>query len=120
MMKKLSDFKDEKGIEIASEVLSVIMEMLADERNRKQEGEKNKFKMFTAFMRNTPDKMKEIFAILSEEDIKDYHCDGAEAMANMMILSNDPIILGLFTSQSQTGDAKSSGSASVNTTESEM
>ena len=42
MMKKLSDFKDEKGIEIASEVLSVIMEMLADERNRKQEGEKNK------------------------------------------------------------------------------
>lgn len=115
MMKKLSDFKDERGIEIASEVLSVIMEMLADERNRKQEGEKNKFKMFSAFMRNTPDKMKEIFAILSEEDAKTYHCDGAEAMTNLLIMVNDPIILGLFTLQSQTGDAKSSGSVSENT-----
>lgn len=114
MMKKLSDFKDEKGIEIASEVLSVIMEMLADERNRKQEGEKNKFKMFSAFMKNTPDKMKEIFAILSEEDVKSYHCNGAEAMTNLLIMANDPIILGLFLSQSQTGDATSSGSASEN------
>lgn len=117
MMKKLSDFKDEKGIEIASEVLSVIMEMLADERNRKQEGEKNRFKMFSAFMKNTPDKMKEIFAILSEEDVKSYHCDGAEAMTNLLIMVNDPIILGLFTLQSQTGDAKSSGSVSESTGE---
>ena len=116
-MKKLSDFKDEKGIVIASDVLSVIMEMLADERNGAQQGEKNRFKMFTAFMRNTPEKMREIFAILSEEDVKSYHCDGAEAMTNMMILANDPIILGLFLSQSQTGDAKSSGSASENTEE---
>lgn len=114
MMKKLSDFKDEKGIEIASEVLSVIMEMLADERNREQEGEKNRFKMFSSFMKNTPGKMKEIFAILSEEDVKTYHCDGAEAMTNLLIMANDPIILGLFLSQSQTGDAKSSGSASEN------
>ena len=114
-MKKLSDFKDEKGIEIASDVLSVIMEMLADERNRAQHGEKNRFKMFTAFMRNTPEKMMEIFAILSEEDVKSYHCDGAEAMTNTLILANDPIILGLFLSQSQTGDAKSSGSVSEST-----
>lgn len=116
-MKKLSDFKDEKGIEIASDVLSVIMEMLADDRNRAQQGEKNRFKMFSAFMKNTPDKMKEIFAILSEEDVKSYHCDGAEAMTNLLIMANDPIILGLFISQSQTGDAKSSGSASENTGE---
>ena len=116
-MKKLYDFKDDNGIEIASDVLSVIMEMLADERNRAQQGEKNRFKMFTAFMRNTPEKMREIFAILSEEDVKSYHCDGADAMTNMMILANDPIILGLFLSQSQTGDAKSSGSAVENTEE---
>ena len=116
-MKKLSDFKDEKGIEIASEVLSVIMEMLADERNRSQEKEKNRFKMFTAFMKNSPEKMKEIFAILSEKDAKSYHCDGAEAMTNIMIMANDPIMLGLFLSQSQTGDAKSSGSVSGNTEE---
>ena len=117
MMKKLSDFNDERGIEIASEVLSVIMEMLADERNRAQNGEKNRFKMFTAIMKNSPDKMKEIFAVLSEQDSKTYHCDGAEAMTNMMILANDPIIIGLFLSQSQTGDAKSSGSVSGNTVE---
>lgn len=117
MMKKLSDFKDEKGIEIASEVLAVIMEMLSDERNRAQEGEKNRFRMFSAFMQNTPDKMKEIFAILSEENPKTYHCDGAEAMTNVLIMVNDPVILGLFTLQGQTGDAKSSGSVSESTVE---
>lgn len=119
-MKKLSDFKDENGIAIAGEVLSVIMEMLTDEKNRTQQKEKNRFKMFTAFMRNTPDKMREIFAILSEQNVEDYHCDGAEAMSNMTLLVNDPIILSLFLLQSQTEDAKLSGSAADSTKEQEQ
>lgn len=116
-MKKLSDFKDNKGIEIASDVLSVIMEILSDSKNFAQSKEKNPFKMFTAFMKNSPEKMKEIFAILSEVEPKDYHCDGAEAMTNMLIIANDPIVVGLFTSQSRKGDAISSGSVSESTKE---
>ena len=116
-MKKLSDFKDREGIVVASRVLAVIMDMLADKRNFAMKGEDNPIKMFTAFMENSPDKMREIFAILSEKDARDYHCDGAEAMVNMLLLANDPIVVGLFTLQSQKGDAISSGSASGSTEE---
>lgn len=116
-MKKLSDFKDTAGIVAASKVLAVIMDMLADKRNLALSGETNPVKMFTAFMANSPDKMREIFAILSEKEVGDYHCDGAEAMCNMLLLANDPIIVGLFTLQSQKGDANSSGSVSENTEE---
>lgn len=116
-MKKLSDFKDSQGIVVASRVLAVIMEILSDSRNLALKDEKNAIKMFTAFMANSPEKMREIFAILSEVDAKDYHCNGAEAMTNMLLLANDPIVVGLFTLQSQKGDADSSGSVSGSTEE---
>ena len=114
-MKKLSDFKDGEGIVAASKVLSCIMDILADKRNLAQQGEKNAVKLFTAFMANSPDKMQEIFAILSEEDPENYHCDGAEAMANMLLLANDPVVISLFLSQSQSRGAISSGSVSETT-----
>lgn len=114
-MKKLSDFKDEKGIEIAADVLSVILEILSDEKNRAQKNEKRPVKMFSAFMKNTPEKMKEIFAILSEIDPAEYACDGAEAMTNMLILANDPVMMTLFFSQSQSSEGKTSGSGLGNT-----
>lgn len=116
-MKKLSDFRDSKGIETAAKILAVIMDMLSDQRNMNQKNQTNPVKMFSAFMENSPDKMKEIFAILSETDVADYHCNGAEALTNMLLLANDPVIISLFISQSQTRDAASSGSASENTEE---
>jgi hypothetical protein len=116
IMKKLSDFKDEKGIVVASQILSVIMEILADKKNLEQSG-KSPAVMFGEFMKNCPVEMKKIFAILSEEDPESYHCDGTEAIMNMMVLANDPVILSLFISQGQTGDAKSSASVLENTEE---
>lgn len=116
-MRKLSDFKDGKGIEIAAKVLAVIMDILSDQRNLAQKNETNAVKMFSSFMENSPEKMKEIFAILSEADPMKYHCDGAEALTNMLLLANDPVIISLFTSQSQRRDATSSGSAAESTEE---
>lgn len=116
-MKRLSDFKNEKGIEIASKVLSVIFTMMENQRNMSVSKEKNPVKMFTTFMANSPKEMKKIFAILSEKEEGEYRCDGAEAMTNMLLLANDPIIVGLFISQGQTGVAKSSASVSENTEE---
>lgn len=116
-MKRLSDFKDEKGIEIAANLLEIIMTILSNNKNAEQETAKTPLAMFSAFMKNSPNEMKKIFAILSEEDEAKYTCNGAQAMENMLVLANDPILVGLFISQSRTGDAKSSGSASENTEE---
>ncbi len=116
-MRKLSDFSGEKGIKIAAQVLSRIMRVLSNSKNLELHGERNPVIMFTAFMENSPKEMQEIFAILSEKDPATYECDAAEAMMNMLILANDPIIVRLFISQRQTGDATSSASASGNTRE---
>ena len=116
-MKKLSDFKDNSGIIVASKLLGIIMAMLSDERNAALKDEKSPLQMFSKFMENSPAEMHEIFAILSEQNPEEYHCDGAEAMLNMLTLANDPVIIGLFISQRRTGDATSSGSVSGNTEE---
>lgn len=110
-MRKLSDFKGVDGIVVGAKVLAVVMEMLADQRNMAMKDEESTVKMFTSFMANSPDKMLEIFAILSEKDPAEYECDGAEAMANMLTLANDPVMISLFTSQGRKRDATASGSA---------
>ena len=116
-MKKLSDFKDEKAIVVVAQLLEPIMTIVTNPENCKFKDEQNGFKMFSGFLANSPKAMMQIFAILSEQDPASYHCDGAEAMTNILIMANDPIIMGLFLSQSQTGDAKSSGSATESTEE---
>lgn len=117
IMKKLSDFKDADGIVVASKIFSSIMRILANEKNREQSTAQNPFDMFSAFMANSPDEMHEIFAVLCEVDRDEYHCDGTESLINMMVLANDPVIVSLFISQGQKGDAKTSVSASENTEE---
>lgn len=114
-MKRLQDFEGNEAIITAAKVLGVIIEILKDPRNAEMKGEQNGAVMFTTFMQNSPEKMREIFAILSEKDPAEYTCNGTEAIFNMMVLANDPIIMSLFTAQSQTRDATSSGSASENT-----
>ena len=117
IIKKLSDFKDEKGIIVASKILTLVMGILSNKKNFDQKNNKNAVAMFSEFMANSPEEMRNIFAILSEEDPETYHCDGTEALMNIMVLANDPVLISLFISQGQKGDAKSSASASENTEE---
>ena len=114
-MKQLSEFKDNRGIEVAAEILGIILEMQQNEKNAAAHKEKTPVKMFSTLMKNSPDEMRQIFALLSEEDTADFHCNGAEALTDMLIMANDPIIVSLFMLPGQTGDATSSASHSENT-----
>lgn len=113
-MKKLSDFKDEKAIVVVAQLLEPIMTIVTNPDNGKFKDEKNGFKMFSGCLANSPKAMMQIFAILSEQDTETYHCDGVEVTKNLMTLVSDSRLIELFTSQGQTGDATSSGSASEN------
>ncbi len=113
-MKKLSDFKGVDALVTAAKVMGVLVRILSQEENKDAKAD-NVAKLFWQFAENTPQEMMEIFAILSEKDPETYACDGAEALANLKDLANDPAIAGLFLSQRQTGDATSSGAASANT-----
>lgn len=116
-MKKLSDFKDERAVAVVAQLLEPIVAIVTNPDNIKFKDEKNGFKMFSKFLENSPKAMMQIFAVLSESDGENYHCDGVEVTKNLMTLVSDRRLIELFTSQGQTGDAKSSGSASENTEE---
>lgn len=114
MVKNLADFKGADGIVVASKLFSIIMTILKDQRNLALKDEKNPLILFSGFMEHSPNEMLKIFAILSEQDPETYTCDGSEAMLNMLKIANDPMLMSLFISQGQKGEAKSSGSASEN------
>ena len=113
-MKKLSDFQDESAIVVVAKLIDPVMAILTNPENQKFKDEKSHIKMFSGFLANSPKAMMEIFATLSEQDVENYHCDGAEAAKNLMTLVSDARLIELFISQGQTGDANASGSASEN------
>ena len=113
-MKKLADFKGTDAIRAAAKVLGILSRILSDERNKDAKAD-NVMGLFLQFAENSPNEMREIFAVLSEQDAKTFQPDGAEAFACLKTLANDPAIAGLFLSQRRTGDATSSGAASENT-----
>ena len=113
-MKKLSDFNDESAIVVVAKLIDPVMVILTNPDNKKFKGEKSSVKMFSGFLANSPKAMMEIFAILSEQDVENYHCDGAEVAKNLITLVADDRLIELFISQGQTGDANASGSASEN------
>lgn len=114
-MKKLSDFKDEKAMSVVADLMEPIMDIVGNENNKNAAKSKDGIAMFKGFFKNSPRSMMDIFAVLSEIDPAEYHCDGVEVLQNIMQLASDEKMISLFTSQSQMGDATSSGDASENT-----
>lgn len=112
-MKKLSEFKDEKAIEVISELISPIFEIFSNAKNLELKDEQSAAVMFGKFFKNSPKAMMKIFAILSEEDPETYHCNGIEVAKNLVDLVSDKDLLELFISRRQTGDATSSASVST-------
>ena len=110
-MKKLSEFKDVEAVTVVAKLMAPVMEIITNKENKKLKDAKNAFEMFSGFFANSPDKMIEVFAILSETPVEEYHCNGVEVAQNIMTLVTDESLLQLFTSQRQKGDATSSGSA---------
>ena len=111
---KLSDFRDEEAIVVVGELLDPILCILQDVSNRDVELSGNYVKMFSQIFKNSPKEMMRIFAILNRKDPETYTCTAVEVMGNIVSLASDAELIGLFTSQGQTGDATSSGSVSVN------
>lgn len=110
-MKKLSEFEGVEGVEKAAEVMEEITEISANEKNTVDNND-SLIKMYTMFMKNNPRNMMNIFAILSDEDPKEYTCNGAEAVQNMYFLISDRLVNTLFISQVRKTGATSSGPAS--------
>lgn len=109
---KLSEFKDEKGIEVVANLLTPLSNIV---RNPETASARNKgvMEFVAAMLRNSPGEVKTMLAILADEDPAQYHCSAASVLADALNMLNDPELLQLFGLQSET--AASSGSASETT-----
>lgn len=108
---KLSDFKDEKAIEVVANLLTPITSIAKNKDNRDAK-EKSVYAFAQSVLLNNAKDVMAIFAILNDEDPESYHCTAATVLADTIELFTDPDMLSLFGLQSQT--STSSGSASMN------
>jgi hypothetical protein len=109
---KLSDFKDEKAIEVVAALLVPMGNIAKNAENAEARG-KSKLEFASSMLKNNAADVKNMLAILSDVDPEDYHCTAASVLVDVMQMFNDPELMQLFGLQS--GTAASSGSASEST-----
>jgi len=109
---RLSDFKDEKGIEVVAKLLAPIGRIASSAKNAEAK-DKSVAEFVSAMLLNNPADVKELLAILDDKDPAEYHCTAATVLADALNMVSDPEFLELFGLQRQT--VTSSGSASENT-----
>ena len=111
---KLSEYQGEAALDILADLIEPAGEIMSD----KEIGEifkKNRFKAIGMAIKNHKKAVMHIMAIMDGVPVEEYKCNVFTLPAKILELLNDPEMIQLFQYQGQTGDAKSSGSASVNT-----
>ena len=109
---KLSEFKDEKGIEVVAKLLVPIENIAKNQANSAAKG-KSVIEFAASLLQNNPGEVKEMLAILADVDPAEYHCTAASVLVDALNMFSDPELLQLFGLQSKT--PASSGSASEST-----
>lgn len=110
---KLSDFKDEKAIEVVANLLVPIGKIVSNKENAEAKG-KSVLDFAATMLRNNKREVMDMLAILSDVDPAEYHCTAASVMIDVLNMFNDPELMQLFGLQSKT--VASSGSVSESTT----
>ena len=111
---KLSEYQGEAALDLLADLIEPAGEIMAD----KEIGElfkKNRLKAIGLAIRNHKKSVIQIMATMDCVPVDEYKCNVFTLPVKILELLNDPALVRLFTYQGQTGDAKSSGSASVNT-----
>ena len=113
---KLSEYQGEAALDLLADLIEPAGEIMAD----KEIGDvfkKNRFKAIGLAIRNHKRSVMQIMATMDGVPVDEYKCNVLTLPVKILELLNDPALVQLFTYQGQTGDAKSSGSASENTEE---
>ena len=110
---KLSEYQGEAALDILADLIEPVGEIMSD----KEIGEvfkKNRFKAVGLAIKNHKRAVMQILATMDGVSVDEYKCNVFTLPVKILEILNDPELVQLFTYQGQTGDANSSGSASVN------
>lgn len=109
---RLSEFKDEKAIEVVAKLMLPITEIVKNTKNKKSRY-KNRLEFASALLQNNAKETKEILAILNDTPLEEYHCTVTSVLNDVLEMVTDPEMMALFGLRSKT--PSSSGSALENT-----
>lgn len=109
---RLSDFKDEKALEVVAALIDPICEIVQSPENKAARKEAP-IKFVQSVLRNSPKAVMAMMAILNDEDPETFHCTSVSVVKNALEMFSDPDLMELFGLQS--GTQPSSGSASETT-----
>lgn len=109
---RLSEFKDEKAIEVVAKLLEPIGCIASNAENAEAKG-KSVAAFAGALLQNNPKEVMAMLAILDDQDPATYHCTAASVLVDVFNMFNDPELMRLFGLRS--GKVASSGSASEST-----
>lgn len=109
---KLSEFRDEKGIEVVAKLLVPISNIAKNKSNAAAKGQ-SVMEFASAMLQNNPKDVKDMLAILADKDPAKYHCSAASVLVDVLNMLSDQELMQLFGLQSKT--PASAGSASENT-----
>lgn len=108
---KLSDFKDEKGVEVVAKLLVPICTIAGNAANADAKAKcKNKLEFASAMLQNNPSEVKNMLAILNDIEPSEYHCNGASVMIGLLEMLADEEVMQLFGLQSKKMGQTCSGS----------
>lgn len=113
-MKRLSEFKDDAGMELVADLIPHIGNIVKNPGVRAaRDGGGSVMDFVAAMLKHCKGDVKGILALLNETPTEEYEYTAASLLADTFTLVTDPSLLSLFGLQSQT--PTSSGSASEST-----
>ena len=110
---KLSEYQGEAALDLLADLIEPAGEIMSD----KEIGDvfqENRFKAIGMAIKNHKKAVMQIMATMDGVPVEEYKCNVFTLPLKIIEILNDPELVQLFTCQGQTGDAKSSGSASAN------
>ena len=108
---KLSEFENEKGVEVVAKLLVPIGNIVQNRDNAKARGG-TKLDFVSAILANNPKDVMNMLAILNDKEPSEYHCNAATIIFDVMNMLADEELLQLFGLQRQTQTSSTSASES--------
>lgn len=98
---RLSDFRDEKAIEVVADLLIPIGKIASNPEVLKAK-DGNVAELASAMLRNSKREVMDMLAILNDVPKAEYHCTAASVMKDVLEMFGDPEFMELFGLQRQT------------------
>lgn len=117
---RLSDFKDERAIDVLADLLEPASAIISNPEVAKvagkvDDGLKGKMIFAKAMLKNSKDAVLEILAILNDTPVDEYHCNAATIIKDLLDILSDEELLTVFGLRQKKSDDESSGSVTENT-----